>query len=154
MLIAHEAAEELKQAKLAKALQRQQSLGQSFGAAESEVADHAIARFFYANGLSFAAADTTPGSYYRSMVDAIRGVKPSYVPPGQHKIAGSLLERCHTNMEADIEKRVKKANGQDRKWVLERANHTGRKILPVYWEPKEAGPSGCGRCKAQPSARR
>ena len=45
MLIAHEAAEELKKNKLAKALQRQQSLGQSFGAAESDVADHAIAKF-------------------------------------------------------------------------------------------------------------
>ena len=58
MLIEHEAAEELKKNKLAKALQRQQSLGQSFGSAESDLADHAIANFFYANGLSFAAADT------------------------------------------------------------------------------------------------
>ena len=47
MLIEHEAAEELKKNKLAKALQREQSLGQSFGAAESDLADHAIAKFFY-----------------------------------------------------------------------------------------------------------
>jgi len=47
MLIEHEAAEELKKNKLAKALQRQQSLGQSFGSAESDLADHAIAKFFY-----------------------------------------------------------------------------------------------------------
>ena len=58
MFIEHEAAEELKKNKLAKALQRQQSLGQIFGSAESDLADHAIANFFYANGLSFAAADT------------------------------------------------------------------------------------------------
>ena len=49
MFIKHEAAEELKKNKLAKALQRQQSLGQSFGAAESDLADHAIAKFFTAN---------------------------------------------------------------------------------------------------------
>ena len=47
MLIEHEAAEELKKNKLAKALQRQQSLGQNFGSAESDLADHAIAKFFY-----------------------------------------------------------------------------------------------------------
>ena len=46
MFSEHAAAEELKNNKLAKALQRQQSLGQSFGAAESDLADNAIARFF------------------------------------------------------------------------------------------------------------
>ena len=46
MFIEHEAAEELKKNKLAKALQRQQSLGQIFGSAESDLADHAIANFF------------------------------------------------------------------------------------------------------------
>ena len=46
-----------------------------------------------------------PGSYYRSMMDAIKGVRPSYVPPGLHKIAGSLLESVHMRMEADIHKR-------------------------------------------------
>ena len=96
MLIEHAAAGELKKNKLAKALQRQQSLGQSFGSAESDLADHAIAKFFYANGLSFAAADTSAGSYYRSMVDAIKGVRPSYVPPGAHKIASSLYLRVST----------------------------------------------------------
>jgi len=60
MFSEHAAAEELKNNKLAKALQRQQSLGQSFGAAESDLADNAIAKFFYANGLSFEAADNTP----------------------------------------------------------------------------------------------
>jgi hypothetical protein len=110
MFIEHAAAEELKNNKLAKALQRQQSLGQSFGAAESDLADQAIAKFFYANGLSFAAADPAAGSYYRNMVDAIKSVRPSYVPPGRQKIAGSLLESVHTRMEADIQKRD--ASGQ------------------------------------------
>jgi hypothetical protein len=39
------------------------------------------------------------------MMDAIKGVRPSYVPPGLHKIAGSLLESVHMRMEADIHKR-------------------------------------------------
>ena len=104
-LVNEQAAEALQEAKLAKALQRQTTLGQSLGAAASDVADHAMARFFYANGLSFAAADTSPGSYYRTMVDAIRGTKPSYVPPNRNKIAGQLLESCHAHMEADIKKR-------------------------------------------------
>ena len=44
------------------------------------------------------------------MVDAIKGVRPSYVPPGRHKMAGSLLESVHMRMEADIHKR--EADGQ------------------------------------------
>ena len=39
------------------------------------------------------------------MMDAIKGVRPSYVPPGLHKIAGSLLESVHMRMEADIHRR-------------------------------------------------
>ena len=44
------------------------------------------------------------------MVDAIKGTKPSYVPPSSNKIAGPLLDACHQHMEADIEKRD--ASGQ------------------------------------------
>ena len=45
------------------------------------------------------------------MVDAIKGTRPSYVPPGKHKIASSLLESVvHMRMEADIQKRD--ADGQ------------------------------------------
>ena len=39
------------------------------------------------------------------MVDAIKSVRPSYVPPGAHKIASSLLESVHMRMEADIHRR-------------------------------------------------
>ena len=109
-LVHDQAADNLNEIKQVKALQRQQTLCQSLSAAESEVADCAIARFFYANGLGFAAADSQPGSYYRAMVDAIKATKPSYVPPSSNKIAGPLLDACHQHMEADIEKRD--ASGQ------------------------------------------
>ena len=104
-LVAVHADEALKEAKLVKAEQRQQSLGRSFGSAESEVADVAVARFFYANGLSFAAADNAPGSFYRQMVDALKATKSSYVPPNYNKIAGTLLDTCHKHMEAEVQKR-------------------------------------------------
>ena len=39
------------------------------------------------------------------MVDAIKSVRPSYVPPGAQKIASSLLESVHMRMEADIRRR-------------------------------------------------
>ena len=47
----------LEETKLLQAEKRQQSLGASFGIARNDVADMAIAEFFFANGLSFAAAD-------------------------------------------------------------------------------------------------
>ena len=47
---------------------KQQGLKAGFGAAEVTVADQAIARFFYANAVSFDAADSSPDSYYREMV--------------------------------------------------------------------------------------
>ena len=72
---------------------------------DSDLADQAIAKFFYANGLSFAAADPAAGSYYRNMVDAIKSVRPSYVPPGRQKIDGSLLESVHMRLESDIQSR-------------------------------------------------
>ena len=55
--------------------------------------------------MSFAAADTSAGSYYRIMVDAIKSVWPSYVSPGAQKLASSLLESVHMRMEADIRRR-------------------------------------------------
>ena len=103
-LVSDQADKALNDAKLAKML-RQPNIGLSLNAAESEVADHAIARFFYANGLSFAAADSQPGSYYRSMVEAIKATISGYIPPNYNKIAGSLLDDCHTHMETDIAKR-------------------------------------------------
>ena len=96
MFSEHAAAEELKNNKLAKALQRQQSLGQSFGAAESDLADHAIAKFFYANGLSFAAADPSAGSYYRLMVDAIKSARPTAMCPQEERRLQALYLRVST----------------------------------------------------------
>ena len=104
-----EAEEALAEARLVQAEKRQQTLGASFGSAESAVADAAIARFFFANGLSFGAAEADPGSYYRSMVQAIRNTPSTYIPPNFNKLAGALLESCHQTMEADVAKRD--ANG-------------------------------------------
>ena len=105
LLVEQEAQDALKIEKAAKLEQRQQGLREGFGVAEHAVADAAIARFMYATGISFAAADTTPGSYYRQMVDAVRATKCSYVPPNPAKVAGPLLDNAYNKMQDAIKKR-------------------------------------------------
>ena len=39
------------------------------------------------------------------MVEAIKATKAGYIPPNYNKIAGSLLDDCHTHMETEIAKR-------------------------------------------------
>ena len=56
------------------------------------LADKAIANFFFANGLNFAAADHATASYYREMVVAIQNTPSGYVPPSRHALANRLLE--------------------------------------------------------------
>lgn len=73
----------------------QQGLVTSLKAAEIAVADNAIAKFFYANGISFNVADEASGSYYHEMIQAIKATPSSYHPPGRRKIAGSLLDSCY-----------------------------------------------------------
>ena len=89
-----EAEQALEETKLLQAEKRQQSLGASFGIAQNDVADMAIAEFFFANGLSFAAADPSPGSYYHQMIATIKATTSGYVPPRSAKIAGPV--RCLT----------------------------------------------------------
>ena len=113
-MIRVEADQALQEAKLLRAEKRQQSLGASFNAAQNDVADAAIARFFYSNGLSFSAADSKPGSYYTEMVAAIRNTTSNYVAPNANKIAGPLLESCHTHMEANIKERDAKGQLSER----------------------------------------
>ena len=73
---------------------------------EVDEADEAIANFFYANGLSFAAASTEQMSYYREMVKKIQAAPTGYIPPHRRKLAGTLLEDdCYDRMWKRIEQR-------------------------------------------------
>ena len=81
---------------------RQEGIRAGFKSAEATAADEAIARFFYANGLNFGAADCAVDSFYREMVTAIQAAPPSYIPPNPKALAGPLLESAHKKMTADI----------------------------------------------------
>lgn len=104
-LVVCEAEQQVELIKAQKKEFRQQSIRSGFRSAESEVADRAIAEFFYANALPFSIADTSVDSYYMQMVNALRATPSSYVPPSSKKIAGPLLETCHQRMLANIEAR-------------------------------------------------
>eukprot|EP00966_Prymnesium_polylepis_P006813 156832-Prymnesium_polylepis.1 len=66
------------------------------------VADNAIAKFFYANGVTFGAArDAGTSSYYREMVVAIQNAPAGYTPPNSKALAGPLIDVCHGQMNAD-----------------------------------------------------
>ena len=84
---------------------RQQGIKAGFQTAEVSVADEAIAKFFYANALSFGAADTSTDSYYREMVRAIQQAPSSYVPPNKRKIATRLLQSTYDATCKDIKNR-------------------------------------------------
>lgn len=86
---------------------RQLGIKAGFQSAEALAADKAIGNFFYANGLSFRAADPASDSYYKEMVRAIQQAPVGYVPPNYHKLAGALLDTCHASM-------MDKINGRDR----------------------------------------
>lgn len=77
---------------------KQVTLEQSTGIASTIIADQAIANFFYASGISFAAASSHHNSYYQEMVRAIKAAPIGYVPPNRKKLAGPLLDECHTQM--------------------------------------------------------
>ena len=83
----------------------QQGIKSSVKNSEVYAADLAIANFFYANGLSFGAADHAPDSYYRSMVDAIKAAPGGYVPPGANKIGGELIDEANSLMWVKIKAR-------------------------------------------------
>lgn len=84
----------------------QLGLRDSLGNAKTNVADAAIAKFFYANALSFAAASSEANSYYKEMVAAIQAAPANYTPPNAAKIAGTLLDACYNTMKKDL-------NGRD-----------------------------------------
>lgn len=73
--------------------------------AEVDAANKAIANFFYANALPFAAASSEQSSLYHKMVKAIKQTPANYVPPNEKKLAHELLDACHEDMWAKIEAR-------------------------------------------------
>lgn len=82
----------------AQAKLKQQCIRAGFKTAQKSAADLAIARFFYANGIPFSAADAAATGYFREMIHAIKAAPESYIPPDPKKLSGSLLEECHTEM--------------------------------------------------------
>ena len=90
----------VKQAKL-----RQQGVRAGLKSLEAAEADLAIARFFYANGLSFAAASGGQDSYYRAMIKKIQAAPCGYIPPSRNKLGGPLLDECHEWMWKKIGER-------------------------------------------------
>ncbi|KAL1500308.1 hypothetical protein AB1Y20_012974 [Prymnesium parvum] len=86
---------------------KQQGIRAGLKCAQAHAADHAIANFFYANGLSFASATTGQGSLYHQMVAAIQQAPSSYMPPTRKKLAGPLLDESYNLMWANQRTREK-----------------------------------------------
>lgn len=83
----------------------QHGISSSMQVAQCHAADMAIGNFFYANGLSFAAATSEPDSFYREMVAAIKATPCTYIPPARGKLSGPLLEACYSRMNEQMAKR-------------------------------------------------
>ena len=96
----HAADHAAKQSKLV-----QQGIRSGMKALEVAEADMAIARFWYANGLSFSAASAEQDSFYREMVRKIQAAPAGYVPPGRNKLSGPLLDEMHDWMWRQIQDR-------------------------------------------------
>eukprot|EP01018_Ginkgo_biloba_P003161 Gb_22350 [translate_table: standard] len=61
--------------------------------------DLAIARFFYANGISFNVARSP---YYGEMVKAIMGAPSGYKPPGFEKLRTTLVDKEKGRVEEEV----------------------------------------------------
>ena len=82
---------------------KQMGIKSGFRAAEAEVADQAVANFFYGHGISFnAAGDTGPSTLFTKMVRAIQSAPTGWKPPCRKKLAGPLLDTCHSQMQKDL----------------------------------------------------
>ncbi|KDP27070.1 hypothetical protein JCGZ_22067 [Jatropha curcas] len=67
------------------------NMRQSFGSQENiELADVAVARFFYEAGIPFTAANSY---YFQKMADSIAAVGPGYKMPSYNSLTGKLLNR-------------------------------------------------------------
>ena len=91
--------------KAQKVEQRQQSVREGFVSADKTIADRAIAKFFYANAVSFSAADTQSDSFYREMVTAIQNAGAGYIPPNRAKLSGPLIDEVQAEMQSNIDRR-------------------------------------------------
>ena len=90
-----EVARKLVKMKQEKDAMKQMGIKSGFRAAEAEVADQAVANFFYANGLSFnAATDTGPSAAFTKMVRAIQ--INVHQRAGSRRAARSSLGPCWT----------------------------------------------------------
>ena len=116
---------------------QQQGIKAGFNSAEVTIADLAIANFFYANAISFGAADAAPDSYYREMVRAIKAAPAGYRPPTKNAIGNRLLDISHTDMLRDVEKRD--ANGT----LLPRSSHPHPR--PSHPHPRPPPVANCAR---------
>ena len=74
-----------------------------------EVADKAIARFFYANAIAFNAAESR---YFKEAVKAIAACGPSYVPPGRKPLGGTLLDKELADVQAKTSQLMKNCASQ------------------------------------------
>jgi hypothetical protein len=83
----------------------QQGIKAGLKVADSVVADHAIANFFYANAIPFGAADNAEDSLYRVMVRAIQQAPPAYVPPNRGALGGALIDVLDADLARKIAKR-------------------------------------------------
>ncbi|KAL1528491.1 hypothetical protein AB1Y20_009834 [Prymnesium parvum] len=92
--------------KTRKVEERQQGIKAGFSLAECELADKAVAKFFYMNGISFNVAGAGGvDSSFRDMCDAIRKTPTSWIPPNRKKLAGPLIDTCYSEMTKKLEER-------------------------------------------------
>lgn len=106
-LLAEEAEQRMILAKQQKLELKQLGIRTSLKTAEAEVADRAIANFFYANGIAFNIADPRVDSYFKAMCRAIKAAPEGYVPPNLNALAGPLLDSCYSSMQHAIQSRDK-----------------------------------------------
>ena len=66
------------------------TLGGMYDVQKRDDTDDAIGRFIFANGILFHVARSP---YYIEMVQSIAAIGTSYVPPGEHKLRTTVLER-------------------------------------------------------------
>lgn len=84
---------------------KQQCIRAGLKLSETAAADHAIANFFYGNGIPFSVASKGSDSLYRKMILAIKAAPAGYIPPNANKLSGPLLDECYDKVWKDLEDR-------------------------------------------------
>ena len=69
--------------------------------ASQQQADAALARFFYVNGIPFAAADS---KYFKEALRAVSLFGPNYKPPGREELSETLLQEEVCDVTKKLEK--------------------------------------------------